>query len=181
MMIDIASFTVSTALNIGLLSDHTGSGFVQHAIYEPNYKATGSIRTNPEWLVQQARTGQKYTIISQQISSIGEKLELVKTIFHLTEEELAHVVGVGRKTLFNWKHATSEPNKDKAQRVFDLYMIAKNWQNSQFPTTSFDLKTPVFLDKSILDMLGESSLDSEKILFAGNRLVHQKIGEDDLI
>jgi hypothetical protein len=180
-MMDLASFTVSAALNIHLLSEHTGSGFVQQAIYEPNYQATGSIKPSIDWVLHQAKSGQNYTIINQQVCSISEKLDLIKSTFFLSEEELATIIGVGRKTLFNWKHQASEPNKDKGQRVFDLFLIAKNWQNSQYPTSSFDMNTPILSGQSILDMLLESPLDSEKIVFAGNRLAHQKIGEVDLI
>ena len=99
----------------------------------------------------------------------------------LSEEDLARIVGVGRKTLFNWKQQVSEPSKDKTQRVFDLYILAKNWQNSQYLANSFDMSTPILLGKSIKEMLSEKNLDSEKILFAGNRLAHQNIGEIDLI
>lgn len=180
-MIDIASFTVSTALNIRSMSGYMGSGYVQQAIYEPNYQATGSIKPSSDWLLQQAKSGQNFTIINQQVSSIGEKLELIKSVFFLSEEDLARIVGVGRKTLFNWKQQVSEPSKDKTQRVFDLYILAKNWQNSQYLANSFDMSTPILLGKSIKEMLSEKNLDSEKILFAGNRLAHQNIGEIDLI
>ncbi|WP_180031392.1 MULTISPECIES: hypothetical protein [Acinetobacter] len=180
-MMDLASFTVSTALSMHVMSEHTGSGFVQHAIYDTNYQTTGSIKPNAEWFLQQSRSGQKYHFINQQISSLSEKLDYIKSTFLLSEEQLADIVGVGRKTLFNWKNKASEPNKDKTQRVFELYMIAKNWKNAQYPITSFDLHTPILSGKTIQDMLHEFPLDSEKILFGGNRLAHQELGEDDLI
>lgn len=180
---DLASLTVSTALNMYAMSEHTGSGFVQHAIYDTNYQTTGSIKPNAEWFLQQSRSGQKYNFINinQQISSISERLDYIKSSFLLSEEQLANIVGVGRKTLFNWKNKASEPNKDKTQRVFELYMIAKNWKNAQYPISSFDFNTPILSGQSIQDMLHEFPLDSEKILFGGNRLAHQEISEDDLI
>lgn len=180
-MMDLASFTVSAALNVQLMSGYTGSGFVQHAIHDTNYHSTGSIKPNAEWFLKQSRSGQKYNIINQQVSSVGEKLDYIKSTFLLSEEQLANIVGVGRKTLFNWKNEASEPNKDKTQRIFELYMVAKNWKNAQYPITSFAFHSPVLSGQSIQDMLHEFPLNSEKVLFSGNRLAHQNIGEDDLI
>ncbi|MHA3112915.1 hypothetical protein [Acinetobacter sp. ANC 4193] len=180
-MIDVAALTVSTVLNIGILSRHSGSSFVQHTISESNYHSTGSISPNFAWLAEQARSGQSYTIVNQQKTVFEQRLDFIKSTFSLTEEELAESVGVKRKTLFNWKQQKSEPSKDKTQKIFELYLLAKNWKNAQLPSNPSQLNNPVLAGKSVKDMLQEVKLDSEKILFAGNRLAHQSIGEMDLI
>lgn len=178
---DIAAFTVSTLLNIGTLSNHSGSSFVQHIAAEPNYYSTGSMSPNFAWLAEQTRSGQNYTIVNQQKTMFEQKLDFIKSTFSLTEEELAESIGVKRKTLFNWKQHKSEPNKNKTQKIFELYLLAKNWKNAQLPLNLSQLNSPILAGNSIKDMLQEVELDSEKILFAGNRLAHQSIGEVDLI
>ena len=65
--------------------------------------------------------------------------------------------------------------------MFELYILAKNWKGAQFPTDNIKLNSPVLDGKTIKDLLQDSNSDSEKILFAGNRLMHQSIGETDLI
>ena len=65
--------------------------------------------------------------------------------------------------------------------MFELYLLAKNWKSAQFPTDNIKLNSPVLDGKTVKDLLQDSNSDSEKILFAGNRLMHQSIGETDLI
>ena len=59
-------------------------------------------------------------------------------------------------------------------------MLAKNWKDAGFTTNSVELDTPVIDGMSIKDLLTESNLDSEKILFAGNRLSHRNLNETEL-
>lgn len=178
---DFAALTVSTMLNVGSLSNHSGSGFVQHVVSEPNHYSTGSISPNFAWLAEHSRTGQKYTILNKQTTILEQNLDFIKSTFSLTEEELAKSIGVTRKTLLNWKKYESEPNKEKTQKMFELYLLAKNWKSAQFPTDNIKLNSPVLDGKTVKDLLQDSNSDSEKILFAGNRLMHQSIGETDLI
>lgn len=48
------------------------------------------------------------------------------------------------------------------------------------PTPLFELDSPVIDGQSIKDLLKEDKLDSEKILFAGNRLNHKNLDEIEL-
>ena len=68
--------------------------------------------------------------IELQSNALEEKIELIKTVFSMTEVEIAQSIGVARKTLFNWKQRESAPNKKKAQNIFDLYLLAKNWKDA---------------------------------------------------
>ncbi|MDF2417282.1 hypothetical protein GWP85_07085 [Acinetobacter beijerinckii] len=177
---NIAAMTIATLINIGKVSDVAGSVLTQHVIFEPDSLSTGSFSVNAEWWSNQIRSGQNIHIINNQKKPIEQKLDIIKSTFAMTEEEIALRLGVGRKTLFNWKKQESVPNKDKVQSLFELYVLAKNWIDAGFTTDIFDLETPVLAGKSIKDMLNEPKLDSEKILFAGNRLVHQALDEVEL-
>lgn len=55
--------------------------------------------------------------------------------------------------------------------MFELYLLAKNWKSAQFPTDNIKLNSPVLDGKTVKDLLQDSNSDSEKILFAGNRLM----------
>nr|WP_298889937.1 hypothetical protein [uncultured Acinetobacter sp.] len=175
-----AAFTLFTALNIGEMSDVSGSAISQHIMCEPDHRSTGSLTVSPEWLILQTRSGQNIGIINNQKGSIEKKLDLIKFAFDMTDEDIAQRIDVGRKTLFNWKKQESSPNKEKVQAIFELYMLAKNWLEAGFSTEAFDLEAPVLAGKSIKDMLREPMLNSEQILFAGNRLNHKLLGEVSL-
>lgn len=179
-MTDFNALTLSTMLNVARMSDVSGSSIAQHILCEPDYRSTGSLSINAEWLAQQVRSGQNYNIINNQKSPLEQKLDVIKLAFAMREDDIAQSIGVTRKTLFNWKQQDSHPNKEKTQNIFDLYLLAKNWMDAGFSTDTFDLETPVFAGQSIKDMLREPKLNSEKILFAGNRLAHQSLGEMDL-
>jgi hypothetical protein len=49
-------------------------------------------------------------------------------------------------------------------------MIAKAWRQTNLPNDRKILSMPVVRGQNILDMLKESVLNQEKILFAGSRL-----------
>lgn len=141
---------------------------------------TGGFEIGPEWLLQRDRSGQSY-IISQSKLYIADQLNFIKSVFSLNEEELASIIGVSRKTIFNWKTNETCPDKEKTHRAFVLYVTAKNWENARFPVSSSDLSRPILAGKTVKQMLLETPLDSEKVLFAGNRLAHQRIGEVGLL
>ncbi len=172
-----AAITLSTVLNMGKMSNFSGSAISQHVWCEPDQRSTGSLSVNLEWLMQQTRSGQNIHIVNNQKTAIEQKLDVIKSAFSMTEEDIAHSIGVGRKTLFNWKKQESNPNKEKVQAIFDLYILAKNWLDADFSTDAFDLEIPVLAGQSIKDMLQAPVLNSERILFAGNRLAHQALGE----
>ncbi|MEO3357218.1 hypothetical protein [Acinetobacter haemolyticus] len=157
------------------------------------YDSTGSLQINFDWLIEQTRSGQNFQIVGKEFiadtldeslevqrNALEEKLELIKSVFSMTEIEISQSIGVSRKTLFNWKQKKSAPNKKKAQNIFDLYLLAKNWKEAGFTTDSFELESPIIDDKSIKDLLKEDKIDSEKILFAGNRLNNAKVDEIEL-
>lgn len=198
-MIDCNS-TALTTFHLNKLatdSSYLSSVFSNHVPSPVHYDSTGSLQINFDWLIEQTRTGQDYQIVGNttkneligdtldessevQRNALEEKIELIKSVFSMTEIEISQSIGVSRKTLFNWKQKKSAPNKLKAQNIFDLYLLAKNWMEAGFTTDSFELESPVIDDKSIKDLLKEDKIDSEKILFAGNRLNNTKLDEVEL-
>lgn len=185
-MIDTSAFMLQDILTMYSSSSMSGSAMCQHVPSEPiNDSRTGSLGMNLHWWNQQARSGQNLLVtvnqpIEIQQNAVQEKIETIKSVFSMTENEIAEKINVSRKTLFNWKKKESAPNKAKAQRIFDLYMLAKDWKNFGFTTDKFDLESPVIANQSVKDLLNEDKLDSEKILFAGNRLSHKSLGETEL-
>ncbi len=179
-MIDLSAFTLSSVLNIGTASQITGSTINNNVISEPNYRPTGSLRVNISWLESKTRSGQKYHIVNHQTNILEERLDIIKSNFSLSEDELSQSLGVTRKTLFNWKNQDSTPSKAKSMKIFQLYILAKNWSENRFSSNPSDLNHPVLGGESIKDMLLAEELDSEKILFAGNRVAHKSLGETEL-
>lgn len=106
-------------------------------------------------------------------------IEKIKATFNLTDNELAKIIDVSRKTLYNWKQKVSEAGSEgMRQRVFELYLLAQNWCDYNFPNKKSDLEIPVFQNLSIKQLLLEKKLDSKKILFAGSRLNLRNNGND---
>lgn len=187
-MIDFNTGALTPYLTYGIAgnSAYSSSVIVQHVPSQLFSSPTGSLSVNFAWLKEQARSGQNYhiseveTVIEPQQNALEIKINLIKTVFSMTEVEIAKSIGVSRKTLFNWKQRESAPSKKKAQNIFDLYLLAKNWKDLGFTTDSFELESPVIGGQSIKDLLNEDKLDSEKILFAGNRLNHKNFDEIEL-
>ena len=102
------------------------------------------------------------------------QLSTIKEYFTLSDEELANLVGVSRKTLYNWERQGISKEKDR-QRVFELSVIAEDWNYNKLPTDKEKLFTPVLGSTSIMQMLTDKELDREKIIFAGRRLAHQSL------
>ncbi len=115
--------------------------------------------------------------ISVKYQTRNNQLQSIKDAFALTDELLAEVVGVSRKTLHNWEKQGIKKEKDR-QRIFELSVIAEDWRYNQLPTQSEKLKEKVLGNDSILTLLKSTHLDREKILFAGRRLAHQSLAAE---
>lgn len=109
----------------------------------------------------------KYNNRKSQLSTIKEYLAL-------SDEELASIVGVSRKTIYNWEKQGINKDKDR-QRIFELSVIAEDWHYNRFPTTKEKLSKAVVGSTSVMQMLMSEELDREKIIFAGRRLAHQSL------
>ncbi|WP_367104824.1 hypothetical protein [uncultured Psychrobacter sp.] len=102
------------------------------------------------------------------------QLSTIKEYFDLSDEELANLVGVSRKTLYNWEKQGISKERDR-QRVFELSVIAEDWSYNKLPTDKEKLSTPIIGSTSVMQMLTDKELDREKIIFAGRRLAHQSL------
>lgn len=91
--------------------------------------------------------------------------------FGLTKEELAQVCKVqSRKTLYNWINGEVKPRKSAMIRVFDLLIAARAWRSSGFVADREQLHEPVLEGQSVFDLLSQTEIDKERILFVGSRL-----------
>ena len=181
-MIDTHAMALSAMLNINTASYVSGHSDVQYTMQQRySNDVTGYFSPNGSWFEQQNGSGQNVRfVVDEPENGIEQKLDTIKKAFVMSEDELAQRLGVQRKTVFNWKKQQSSPKVDKAQLIFDLYLLAKNWLDAGFSTSSFDLNSPVLAGQSVKTMLHEATLDSEKILFAGQRLAHRSLENTDL-
>ena len=101
--------------------------------------------------------------------TLPNHLENIKSAFSLTNDDLAKIIGVARKTLHNWKTGKIG-NSEKRQRVFELFILATDWNKIGFSKNKHDLNQPIVHGKSVVDLLSEENLNREKILFAGSRI-----------
>lgn len=104
---------------------------------------------------------------------IVNQLNLIQNTFGLHDEEFAKACNVTRGTIVNWKHNTSSPRDKSRERVFNLYIIAKDWKKQSLPNERDLIIMPVVGNESVLSLLQTQDLDKQKILFAGRRLLRQ--------
>ena len=102
------------------------------------------------------------------------QLSIIKEYFDLNDEELAAVVRVSRKTLYNWEKQGVSKEKDR-QRIFELSIIAEDWEYNKLSTDKEKLSKAILGSTSVMQMLMSENLDKEKIIFAGRRLAHQSL------
>lgn len=102
------------------------------------------------------------------------QISAIKKFLELNDQELADIIGVTRKTLYNWQKRGIDKEKDR-QRVLELSVIAEDWSYNKLPTDKEKLLTPVLGSTSVMQMLTDKELDRGKIIFAGQRLAHQSL------
>ena len=108
------------------------------------------------------------------------QLSIIKEYLDLNDEELAAIVGVSRKTLYNWEKQGVSKEKDR-HRIAELSVIAEDWHYNQLPTARDKLSEAVLGSNSVMQMLMSEELDREKIIFAGRRLAHQSLTIDAIL
>ena len=112
-------------------------------------------------------------------SVVEEQIDFIKNTFSLTDEKLAKILGVERKTIHNWSKSNNIPREKARARFFELYVLAKDWLSLAYPTDKMLIATPLSNDLNLLDAL--ASLDKEKVLFIGRYLQRQSEDGNDLI
>lgn len=112
--------------------------------------------------------------ISVKKNTRRSQLLVIKEFFALSDEELSNIVGVSRKTLYNWEKQGVNKEKDR-NRISKLSVIAEDWYYNRLPTNKEKLSKAVLGSTSVMQMLMSEELDREKIVFAGRRLAHQSL------
>lgn len=107
-------------------------------------------------------------------------IDKVQSTFNLTVDETAKVCGVSRKTIYNWKDG-DQPNKAKFRRLMLISMIVDAWRKSDLPATRNVLEQPIIGNQTIFELLTQTNVDQDKILFAGNRIKMDLIAQAQTI
>lgn len=143
----------------------SGGSYTNALVFE-NQLNTTSIRliVNPEQ--------QKH----ESTNKVAQQLNFIKDTFNITDEELSTACRVSsRKTLSNWKESGNIPRNNNRKRVFELFLLAQDWNEQNFPNNKDAITRPALNGQSLLDILQEESLDKQKALFAGRRLLRQSL------
>ena len=91
--------------------------------------------------------------------------------FGLSKLELTQVLKLqSRKSLYNWLNGETVPRKSTMDRVFDLLIITRALKSSGFSSTNEHMHNPVIGRASMLDLLKETEINQERIIFAASRL-----------
>lgn len=97
-------------------------------------------------------------------------LDEIKKTFPVTVDELAKILQVTRRTIYNWRENKALPHKTTMQRLFTLTMVARNIASSGINLTKPVLRDPGTNNTSLLDMLSANTLNAEQIMFSASRL-----------
>lgn len=107
-----------------------------------------------------------------------KQIDYIKETFALTDEKLADLLAIQRKTLHNWKEKDHIPREDSRQRFFQLYVLARDWVALGFPTNKY-LSDPYIPEYQRL-LEAFRAIDRDKALFIG-RHIQRQLEESDLM
>lgn len=161
-----------------------GSGFAIAGSGSNDYDLNYLIEQNPTSLsivIENNTSAKTKTLSNKNINGVVSQLDFIKDTFGLYDEDFAQACDVTRGTLVNWRNNNSIPRDRSRARVFELYNLAKDWQEQSFPNDRTLVATPVIGNESVLKLLQAKQLDKQKILFAGRRLFRQPSTETDLL
>lgn len=142
------------------------------------YQGSGGVVTSLLSITPSGANTQVHVAPQNKLATAVNEISLA---FGLTKEELAQVCNVqSRKTLYNWINGEAKPRKSAMSRIFDLLVIARAWNGSGFTADREQLHEPVIGNQSVFDLLSQSEIDKERILFAGSRLNMLSPAKDEL-
>lgn len=100
---------------------------------------------------------------------VARALADIASAFGLNTSQMAEVLGVTRKTIYDWE-AGATPRREKLDRIFRLRRVALDWQRSGFHAPGSSLHEAVVGGKSLWELLCADPLDPDAIHFGGSRL-----------
>lgn len=109
-------------------------------------------------------------IHSKHLSLLNKNLRFVNDTFKLTDNELATLCKVTRKTIHNWKNDNLKMHSKNSSRLFNLVIASKNWIENGYQLTKNELHNKVISNKSVFDILSESPINLNILNMAGQRL-----------
>lgn len=164
---------VVTTATVGVAYFNVGSGGslnVQSASFDrPNFSADDIYNS-----VVLAKD-----IVSTEKNKTTKQIDFIKETFALTDEQLAKILGIQRKTLYNWKEKDHIPREGSRERFFQLYVLSKDWVVLGYPTDKSLLTSHFSESQRLLESL--ESIDREKTLFVGRYLQRQVEEESNLM
>lgn len=165
------SYRSNNWLNKSITTAVIGASFL---ITTPTYASKKSTSYDNSRYVVDKMSRSSGSSINIKYNTRQSQLSTIKEYFALNDEELAKIMGVSRKTLYNWEKQGISKEQDR-QRVFELSVIAEDWEYNKLPIEKEKLFTPVLGSTTVMQMLADKNLDREKIIFAGRRLAHQSL------
>ena len=100
----------------------------------------------------------------------SEKLNLIKSTFSLTNEDLAKVLMSERQIVHNWMSGDDQPSRRKATRILELDNIANLWAQGGFSTGSSINLVTGRSGYSSMELLSQPNLDRDKVIFHGTSM-----------
>jgi hypothetical protein len=95
---------------------------------------------------------------------------------------MARVVRVERPTIYEWIGRRSNPHPDNRERLRRVFVISQEWKKlSPLPVDSYVRQSDT-TGKSLIDLLSEESIDTEKVLTSLKALanIQRKANQDSL-
>lgn len=109
-----------------------------------------------------------FNVKTPQQEFLIKRLGELKNSFGLSDEELANILKVSRKTLHNWTQGNTNPNKAKLLRLVEQHNILMTWLNNGYPeisTLNFECKA------QLLSKLEQDDVDVDDFLYFGSGLM----------
>jgi hypothetical protein len=132
-----------------------------------NYKPSGGAEASKVYFQVSGSSRQIYALNAVVRNKLKVSLDTVINAFGFTMVELASVLKVGRKTVYNWADATSIPSPNNAKRIYNVLSVAEAWRNAGYDLYKVNPMMASAGGVKVIDLLRRDAIDKEQILFAG--------------
>ncbi len=99
----------------------------------------------------------------QHVLDTQEKLAGIRRYLSLNVSNMAKVFRVGRPTVYSWLRDDPVLRANHAQRIDELYVLARSWRNLSIQPIGDLISRPLASGESVLDLLSAKSIDAAAI------------------
>ncbi len=116
------------------------------------------------------QSGGSIAVNSTHSTSLINTVHEISSFYGLNKQELAQVLNISRKSLYNLLNEDTETRKVTLDRIFNLLIVTRALKNSGLESFNGHIHKTILGGSSFFNLLTANVIDEEKISFAASRL-----------